>query len=76
MPISVGEKTKDKSEDMNEKSTMLSQINTALAQIATDRATLAGSPTTQQLIAILDRVLNRQDKEIRAIRALIRSKES
>ncbi|MFC1961221.1 hypothetical protein ACFLYO_11000 [Chloroflexota bacterium] len=50
------------------------QAGAALDQIATDRATLAGSPTNAQIIAVLDNALARQAKEVTVLRKLLRQK--
>lgn len=46
----------------------------ALDQIAADRATLAGGPTNAEVIAVLDGTLQRQAKEIKALRKMLRQK--
>jgi hypothetical protein len=48
------------------------QADAALEQIAADRATLADSPTNAQVIAVLDGVLQRQSKEVKVLRKLLR----
>ena len=51
------------------------QAATALEDITADRVTLAGTPTNQQVIDIIDGVLERQAKEIRVLRKMLRSQE-
>ncbi len=48
------------------------QAAAALEQIAADQAILADSPTNIQVIAVLDGVLQRQTKEIKVLRKIIR----
>ena len=48
------------------------QAQAALDQIAADEAILADSPTNTQVIAVLNNVLNRQTKEVKVLRKIIR----
>ncbi len=48
------------------------QAAAALEQITADRAILADSPSNAQVIAVLDGVLQRQTKEVKTLRKIIR----
>jgi len=48
------------------------QAEVALDQIATDQDVLDGSPTNADLIAVLDNVLERQKKEVKVLRKMLR----
>ncbi|MFC1959155.1 hypothetical protein ACFLYO_00440 [Chloroflexota bacterium] len=48
------------------------KVNLALDQIVADREKLANSPTNAQVLAVLDNTLQRQAKEIRVLRKMLR----
>lgn len=74
MPIKPGERENNLTTDANDKDQMLSIIDAGLTQIATDKAAIDNNANAAELAQILKRTLNRQDKIIRAIRALIRNR--
>lgn len=58
--------------DASAKQALLDLVDVALTQISNDTDTLNGSPTNADVIQVLLRILNREEKEVKALRALIR----
>jgi hypothetical protein len=63
----------DDTADVNGRADLLAQAANALTQIASDRTVIAGSNIPAPVKAVMDNMLVREDRIIRALRAVIRS---
>lgn len=63
----------NQSADSSERATLLAQAAAALTQIANDKTALQNALSVLDLKPILLNVLNRQEREIKALRAILRS---
>lgn len=86
-PATLTTAQQTRAEDTNARTTLLSLAESALTQIASDRAAIANGKTAAQaattlaqmrtvivgMLDVMDNTCNRQDREIRALRAIIRN---